>query len=106
MVVDYGRYDALMSWKSEAVYDSNTGTWTDGAQVEDVICRATPSGSRELFSDGVKLDYSFDIAFPYTAEILPKAGDSITIKGTTGNEIFKGVLIRIHSGSYSIRAWA
>lgn len=106
MVVDYGRYDALMSWKSGAVYDSNTGTWSSGTQVEDVICRATPSSTREMYMDGTKMDYSFDIAFPYTAEILPKAGDAITIKGTAGDTIFKGVLIRLHKGSYSIRAWA
>ncbi len=106
MVVDYGRYHNIIKWQGDAVYNEATGNWVQGIDKGETICRATPAGRRKYMLDGVNIDYSFDIAFPFPSGSLPKKGDTITIIGTQGNEIFKGTLIDIYVGSYSIRAWA
>ena len=106
------RYDSVIRFGKVENYDISTGTWFSSGSYVNQACRATPSGTGGLGSskvhgnDGVQLEYSYNIAFPKSATFLPKAGDTIEIFGTGGNLIFKGTLIQIHYGSYSIRAWA
>lgn len=106
------RYDAVAKWKTQPVYNESTGTWTGVSAEKEMICRASPAGvsgsgsSKYTFIDGIRIDYTFDIAFPFNSTEIPKAGDQVEFYGTTGELIYKGVLIRIHKGSFSIRAWA
>lgn len=101
------RYDAVAKWKTQPVYNESTGTWTGVSAEKEMICRASPAGSgKQIFHDGDTVKYMFDIAFPFNSTEIPKAGDQVEFYGTTGELIYKGVLIRVHKGSFSIRAWA
>lgn len=101
------RYDSVIRFGKVENYNTNTGTWVSSGAYVNQVCRATPAGSGKfIIADGVRAEYSYNIAFPKSSTVLPKAGDTIEIFGTQGNLIFKGSLIQIHYGSYSIRAWA
>lgn len=101
------RFDSVIKWKQEAVFDENTGTWTEGGGEKETICRASPSSSgSKVFHDGAHLEYAFNIAFPFNSVEIPEGGQQISIYSTDDKLIFKGLLLRVHRGMWSIRAWA
>lgn len=96
-----------MKWGKKPLYNSIDGAWSEIGFESETICRATPAGSGStVYNAGLNLEYSFNIAFPKNLTSLPQGGDEIEIYSTKGVKIFEGILIRIHFGSASIRAWA
>lgn len=97
----------MIKWGRKPQYNPVTGTWIEVGLESETICRASPnSGGSKLFHDGLEIEYSFNIAFPRNITILPQGGDEIKIYDTRGVKIYEGILLRIHYGSASIRAWA
>lgn len=93
---------------TEAVWDDVNGGWIPGIPGVVVIvrCRAIPEGAGKtvLNTDGARVNYGFDLAFPLGIAKIPD-GTEVEVANESDELIVKDRLIRHFEGQLHGRGW-
>lgn len=105
------QYPHRLTYRTEATedtWDDVNGGWIPGTPGVEITvrCRVIPEGSGKtvLNTDGAKVNYSYDLAFPLEVSKIPD-GIEVEVMNEKGEVIVKDRLIRHFIGQLHGRGW-